>query len=488
MVAEHPAPPDWEAEDRRLRQQVKELQCQKPLYSRVQASHPVQSSVEAAQMVQERAAKPRACAEEVFSASTRRVVVYEASGTHGRFGDWRCISGGGVELTLGHRCCENADIVRGRFHGGKFGEVRILQGKSRREEAQYGLRASRVDEASHPGPPGRQRSNQGVPEDVLDALQYDLTQDDSDSSQPGLQGRQAASVQSQMLTVPASSNEVRVFGRPALPSGSATVLGPADSFARDGGEHQPTYRETDSQMWAHSDQLSRRKIRRLRSVLDSDIDALVVQEGRSRVRQRRVVLVPQEGTPQSIQDREPPTSAPTVPASSGAVRRLVLVNSQQPEPSAAPTSERVSNGVGRQNRFEALRDLEEVRERRSETESADGHENDTDSERGSSEVDEGEAEVDDIPPSGGQVELDVRARYVAIGMASFDEFRLPEIFKQRAREMQTVPLFLKGAFRGALRAVFEEAQCAQDNNDEVRHVRAWKLFMLLPRMLLSRPP
>ena len=74
------------------------------------------------------------------------------------------------------------------------------------------------------------------------------------------------------------------------------------------------------------------------------------------------------------------------------------------------------------------------------------------------------------------MELDVRAPNVAIGMASLDEFRLPEIFKQRARVMQTVPLFLKGAFRGALRVAFEEAQCAQDNNDEVRHGRAWKLF------------
>ena len=95
------------------------------------------------------------------------------------FGDLRCISGGGVEPTLGHRGCENADIVRCLFHGGKFGEVRFLQGK--REEAQYVLRASRVGEASHPKPPGRHKSNQGCPDDVFDALQNDLTQDDSDS-------------------------------------------------------------------------------------------------------------------------------------------------------------------------------------------------------------------------------------------------------------------------------------------------------------------
>ena len=56
-VAYPPAPPDCEAEVRRLRQQVTELPCQKQFYSRVQASHSVQSSVEAAQMVQERVAK-----------------------------------------------------------------------------------------------------------------------------------------------------------------------------------------------------------------------------------------------------------------------------------------------------------------------------------------------------------------------------------------------------------------------------------------------
>ena len=102
------------------------------------------------------------------------------------FGDRRCISGGGVEPTLGNRSCENADIVRARFHGGKFGEVRFLQGRSRREEAQYGLRAWRVGEACHPSPPGRHTSNQGVPDDVFDTLQHDFTQDDSDSSQPAL--------------------------------------------------------------------------------------------------------------------------------------------------------------------------------------------------------------------------------------------------------------------------------------------------------------
>ena len=93
----------------------------------------------------------------------------------------------------------------------------------------------------------------------------------------------------------------------------------------------------------------------------------------------------------------------------------------------------------------------------------------------------------DVPPSAEPVDLDVRARNVAIGMASLDGVDFTEIFKQRARLMSTVPLFLKGAFRCALRVAFEEAQCARDRNDNHRDTRAWRLFLLLPRMLLSRP-
>ena len=76
-----------------------------------------------------------------------------------------------------------------------------------------------------------------------------------------------------------------------------------------------------------------------------------------------------------------------------------------------------------------------------------------------------EAEVDDIPPTEEQVELDIREPGM-LPLASLDEFRLLEIFKQTARVRQTVPLFLKGAFRGALRVAVEEP----------------------PRILLSRPP
>ena len=65
----------------------------------------------------------------------------------------------------------------------------------------------------------------------------------------------------------------------------------------------------------------------------------------------------------------------------------------------------------------------------------------------------------------------IRARAVAVGMASLDGLDLHAIFRQRAVVMRTVPTFLKGAFTAALRVAFD----------------AWKLFLLIPRMLLHRP-
>ena len=78
------------------------------------------------------------------------------------------------------------------------------------------------------------------------------------------------------------------------------------------------------------------------------------EEGRGQVGQRRVVLVPEElqGTPQSVQDRGPPSTVPvtTFPASSGTIRRLVLVQSQQREPISVSTTIPASSGVVRADR------------------------------------------------------------------------------------------------------------------------------------------
>ena len=58
-----------------------------------------------------------------------------------------------------------------------------------------------------------------------------------------------------------------------------------------------------------------------------------------------------------------------------------------------------------------------------------------------------------------------------------------QIFARRGCVMKSVPFFLKGPFRSALRIALEATA-----DEHVRRSRGWKLFLLFPRMLLSRRP
>ena len=49
------------------------------------------------------------------------------------------------------------------------------------------------------------------------------------------------------------------------------------------------------------------------------------------------------------------------------------------------------------------------------------------------------------------------------------------------------PVFLRGQYRSAMRFALEEAHRAREQRDEMGSTRAWKLFLLLPRLLLHRP-
>ena len=53
--------------------------------------------------------------------------------------------------------------------------------------------------------------------------------------------------------------------------------------------------------------------------------------------------------------------------------------------------------------------------------------------------------------------------------------------------MKTVPFFLRGGFRAALRVALEKTSTGQERGDEQKQERGWNIFFLLPRMLLSRP-
>ena len=53
--------------------------------------------------------------------------------------------------------------------------------------------------------------------------------------------------------------------------------------------------------------------------------------------------------------------------------------------------------------------------------------------------------------------------------------------------MKSPPKFLRGAYRSALRVALTEADLGYAAGDDARVSRAWKLFLLLPRMLLHKP-
>ena len=54
--------------------------------------------------------------------------------------------------------------------------------------------------------------------------------------------------------------------------------------------------------------------------------------------------------------------------------------------------------------------------------------------------------------------------------------------------MKTVPFCLKGTFKTALKTSLQEIRSGQHEHDDTTEIRGWKLFFLLTRILLYRPP
>ena len=79
------------------------------------------------------------------------------------------------------------------------------------------------------------------------------------------------------------------------------------------------------------------------------------------------------------------------------------------------------------------------------------------------------------------------ARVSTAGFASLDEVDLAEVFEVRACVMKSIPKFMRGAYRGAMKLSLQEIQRGSANNSTVE-TRGWKLFFLLPRLLLFKPP
>ena len=53
--------------------------------------------------------------------------------------------------------------------------------------------------------------------------------------------------------------------------------------------------------------------------------------------------------------------------------------------------------------------------------------------------------------------------------------------------MKSTPKFVRGAYCAAMRIALQEIVEGSEAQNEERQCRGWKLFLLLPRMLLFRP-
>ena len=74
------------------------------------------------------------------------------------------------------------------------------------------------------------------------------------------------------------------------------------------------------------------------------------------------------------------------------------------------------------------------------------------------------------------------------GLESLDAVDLLEVWKVRPTLMQSVPRFLRGAYRAALRQALDIISVGEERGDQSLQTRGWKLFFLSPRMFLHRPP
>ena len=96
-----------------------------------------------------------------------------------------------------------------------------------------------------------------------------------------------------------------------------------------------------------------------------------------------------------------------------------------------------------------------------------------------------------VPDTSEECVVDVGfPRNVSLRMALslLDDVDLTVVFRQRAAVVRTVHHFLRSSFRNAMKLALEEATWGNHRMDTVRQERGWKLFTLLPRMWLHRPP
>ena len=80
-----------------------------------------------------------------------------------------------------------------------------------------------------------------------------------------------------------------------------------------------------------------------------------------------------------------------------------------------------------------------------------------------------------------------RVQRVVGAFAELDVVDLTEEFERRTRIMRTVPYVMRGAYREAMRVALDHISSGRSRSDVLQEERGWKLFLLIPRLLLFRP-
>ena len=72
-------------------------------------------------------------------------------------------------------------------------------------------------------------------------------------------------------------------------------------------------------------------------------------------------------------------------------------------------------------------------------------------------------------------------------LRGLDQIDVVHFFSVRAVVMKSPPKFVRGAYNVAMRIALQEIEAGFQSQNEERQSKGWKLFLLLPRMLLFRP-
>ena len=82
-----------------------------------------------------------------------------------------------------------------------------------------------------------------------------------------------------------------------------------------------------------------------------------------------------------------------------------------------------------------------------------------------------------------------RGRPLHQAFGQLDQVDLASVFRRRAATLQGVPAVMRGPVRNAFRIALEELHAAQtQGQNSAEEIRAWKLFLLVSRLLLFRAP